>query len=98
MRSFALLALIASSTLAIAGDCGDCASGGRQGLFARRAERKAARSSCASTAEMVTETQQPAVIITRTVQPVKTITGPAKKTTTITPTGAAQAVPPKASK
>jgi hypothetical protein len=47
---------------------------------------------------MVTETQQPAVITTRTVQPVKTITGPAKKTTTITPTGAAQAVPPKASK
>jgi len=47
---------------------------------------------------MVTETQQPAVITTRTVQPVKTITGPKKSTTTITPTGAAQAVPPKASK
>jgi hypothetical protein len=90
-------ALLLSASLSLAGDCGDCA-GGRQGLFARRAERKAARSSCASTAEMVTETQQPAVITTRTVQPVKTITGPAKKTTTITPTGAAQAVPPKASK
>jgi|GEM_PF-4318439 len=89
--------LILATSLSLAGDCGDCA-GGRQGLFARRAERKAARSSCASTAEMVTETQQPAVITTRTVQPVKTITGPAKKTTTITPTGAAQAVQPKASK
>lgn len=90
-------ALLLSASLSLAGDCGDCA-GGRQGLFARRAERKAARSSCASTAEMVTETQQPAVITTRTVQPVKTITGPKKSTTTITPTGAAQAVPPKASK
>ena len=89
--------LILATSLSLAGDCGDCA-GGRQGLFARRAERKAARSSCASTAEMVTETQQPAVITTRTVQPVKTITGPKKSTTTITPTGAAQAVPPKASK
>ena len=90
--------LILATSLSLAGDCGDCASGGRQGLLARRAERKAARSSCASTAEMVTETQQPAVITTRTVQPVKTITGPKKSTTTITPTGAAQAVQPKASK
>ena len=89
--------LILATSLSLAGDCGDCA-GGRQGLLSRRAERKAARSSCATTAEMVTETQQPAVITTRTVQPVKTITGPKKSTTTITPTGAAQAVPPKASK
>ena len=91
-------ALLLSASLSLAGDCGDCASGGRQGLLARRAERKAARSSCASTAELVTETQQPAVITTRTTQAVKTITGPAKKTTTITPTGAAQAVQPKGSK
>ena len=90
-------ALLLSASLSLAGDCGDCA-GGRQGLLARRAERKAARSSCASTAEMVTETQQPAVITTRTVQPVKTITGPKKSTTVITPTGAAQAVQPKGSK
>ena len=89
--------LILSASLSLAGDCGDCA-GGRQGLLARRAERKAARSSCATTAEMVTETQQPAVITTRTVQPVKTITGPKKSTTTITPTGAAQTVQPKGSK
>ena len=90
-------ALLLSASLSLAGDCGDCA-GGRQGLLARRAERKAARSSCASTAEMVTETQQPAVITTRTVQPVKTITGPKRSTTVITPTGAAQAVQPKGSK
>ena len=91
-------ALLLSASLSLAGDCGDCASGGRQGLLARRAERKAARSSCASTAEMVTETQQPAVITTRTVQPVKTITGPKRSTTVITPAGAAQAVQPKGSK
>ena len=90
-------ALLLSASLSLAGDCGDCA-GGRQGLLARRAERKAARSSCATTAELVTETQQPAVITTRTVQPVKTITGPKRSTTVITPTGAAQAVQPKGSK
>ena len=91
-------ALLLSASLSLAGDCGDCASGGRQGLLSRRAERKAARSSCATTAEMVTETQQPAVITTRTVQPVKTITGPKRSTTVITPAGAAQAVQPKGSK
>lgn len=81
----------------------DCACGsGRQGILARRAERRAERkaSACGSceSAELVTETQQPAVITTRTVQPVKTITGPKRSTTTITPTGAAQTVQPKGSK
>ena len=94
--------LILATSLSLAGDCGDCASGGRQGLFARRAERRAERkaSACSTceSAEMVTETQQPAVITTRTVQPVKTITGPKRSTTVITPAGAAQAVQPKGSK
>lgn len=97
MRSFALLALLTSSTIAIAGDCGNCASG-RQGLFARRAERKAARSSCASgscsTAEVVEETVQPAEIRTTSKTAVKTITGPTQKSTVIVPTGAAKAVAP----
>jgi hypothetical protein len=92
MRSFALLALLASSTLAIAGDCG----AGRQGLFARRAERRAARSSCASceSAEVVSETVQPAEIRTTKSTPVKTITGPTSTKTVIVPTGAAKSVAP----
>jgi len=92
MRSFALLALLASSTLAIAGDCGNCASG-RQGLFARRAERKAARSSCES-ATLTEETVQPAEIRTTKSTSVKTITGPTSSKTVIVPTGAAKAVAP----
>lgn len=84
--------------LSLNGDCGDCA-GSRQGILSRRAERRAERraSACSTceSAEVVTETQQPAVITTRTVQPIKTVTGPKKSTTTITPTGAAQQVAPK---
>ena len=92
MRSFALLALLTSSTLAIAGDCG----AGRQGLFARRAERKAARSSCASceSATLTEETTQPAEIRTVKSTPVKTITGPTTSKTVIVPTGAAKSVAP----
>jgi hypothetical protein len=89
MRSFALLALLTSSTLAIAGDCG----AGRQGLFARRAERKAARSSCES-ATLTEETVQPAEIRTTKSTSVKTITGPTSSKTVIVPTGAAKAVAP----
>ena len=90
MRSFALLALLASSTLAIAGDCG----AGRQGLFARRAERKAARSASCESATMTEETVQPAEIRTTKSTPVKTITGPTSTKTVIVPTGAAKAVAP----
>ena len=94
MRSFALLAIFASTTIAIAGDCG----AGRQGLFARRAERKAARSSCASgsceSATLTEETVQAAEIRTTKSTPVKTITGPTKKSTVIVPVGAAKSVAP----
>jgi len=94
MRSFALLALFASSTIAIAGDCG----AGRQGLFARRAERKASRSaqacSTCESAEVVSETVQAAEIRTTSKQAVKTITGPTKKSTVIVPVGAAKSVAP----
>jgi hypothetical protein len=94
MRSFALLAIFASTTIAIAGDCG----AGRQGLFARRAERKAARSSCASgsceSATLTEETVQAAEIRTTKSTPVKTITGPSATKITIVPTGAAKSVAP----
>ena len=94
-------ALLLSASLSLAGDCGDCA-GGRQGLFARRAERRAERkaSACSTceSAEMVQETVQPAEIRTTTKQAVKTITGPARKSTVIVPTGAAKSVTPNGSK
>ena len=88
--------LLLATSLSLAGDCGDCASG-RQGLFARRAERKAARSACStceSTAEVVSETVQAAEIRTTSKQAVKTITGPVKKSTVIVPVGAAKSVAP----
>ena len=91
---FASLLLVTS--LSIAGDCGE--SSGRQGLFSRRAERKAARSastcSTCESAEVVTETVQPAEIRTTSKQAVKTITGPARKSTVIVPVGAAKSVAP----
>ena len=88
--------LLLATSLSLAGDCGDCASG-RQGLLARRAERKAARSACStceSTAEVVSETVQAAEIRTTSKQAVKTITGPVKKSTVIVPVGAAKSVAP----
>jgi hypothetical protein len=92
-------ALLLSASLSLAGDCGDCAQG-RQGLFARRAERKAARSAqaCATTAEVVSETVQQAEIRTTSKQSLKTITGPVKKSVTIVPVGSAKSVAPATSK
>ena len=97
MKRFAILGLFLSS-VAFAGECADC--GGRQGLLSRRAERRAARSSCntCESAEVVTESVQPAEIRTTTRQRVQTITGPAKKSTVIVPTGSAQTVAPSKGK
>ena len=88
--------LLLATSLSLAGDCGE---GGlkRQGLFARRAERKAARSaqacSTCESAELLSETVQAAEIRTTSKQAVKTITGPVKKSTVIVPLGAAKSVP-----
>ena len=91
--------LLLATSLSLAGDCGE---GGlkRQGLFARRAERKAARSACSTceSAEVVSETVQAAEIRTTSKQNVKTITGPVKKSTVIVPVGAAKSVAPATSK
>ena len=91
------LSLVAISGIAFAGDCGDCASG-RQGLFARRAERRAARSSCASsacessTAKVMEEA--PAVIRRESVYK----TSKVGERTVIAPAGQFQTVNPAASK
>ena len=84
--------LLLATSLSIAGDCGE---GGLK-LFARRAERKAARSaqacSTCESAEVVSETVQAAEIRTTSKQAVKTITGPVKKSTVIVPVGSAKSV------
>lgn len=83
---------VAALVLASAVQAGDCGNGG---LFARRAERRAARcSSCQQSASATMESVQPAEI--RTTNTYRT-TKVAEKVV-ITPTGPSQAVAPKGGK
>lgn len=82
-RKVFALALVAVSGVVFAGDCGDCA--GRQGLLARRADRKASRSCCSAPATSSVVTEEPAVIRTEAIYQTRKV----GEKVTIVPAGAA---------
>lgn len=97
-RALSLVAVLAFAGVSLAGDCGSAVASdgcGRQGLLARRAERRAARSSCGCEPATATlETVQPAEIRTQTIYKTTKV----GERVTIVPTGSTQTVQPSTTK